>query len=179
MSRAYGFPPGTKSRAGGSVLAILQLLADETASDTPGSATMRDQLTLNLFVQILRTLLASDDQLGWLGALNDENIGAAPVSIHQKPEYRWTVAELASAAGMSRSTFALRFKTLVGVPPLDYLARWRMQSAIRAVRSTDRTIASIAGEFGYASEAAFSNAFKRITAHPPTHYRARGEPHPS
>ncbi|MGP4014391.1 helix-turn-helix domain-containing protein [Saccharopolyspora sp. 5N708] len=72
---------------------------------------------------------------------------------------------------MSRSNFALRFKTLVGVPPLDYLARWRMQSAIRTVRSTDRTIASIAGEFGYASEAAFSNAFKRITGHPPTHYR--------
>ncbi|MCI2420598.1 AraC family transcriptional regulator [Saccharopolyspora sp. K220] len=158
---------------------ILQLLADETATDTPGSATMREQLTLILFVQILRTLLASDIQLGWLGALNDENIGAALALIHRKPEYRWTVADLASAAGMSRSTFAMRFKTLVGVPPLEYLARWRMQSAIRAVRATDRTIASIAGEFGYGSEAAFSNAFKRITGHPPTHYRARGEPHPS
>jgi AraC-like DNA-binding protein len=150
---------------------ILQMLADETASDTPGSETMRSQLTQILFVQALRTALMSGTELGWLGALTDENIGTALSMIHRQPALPWTVAELAATANMSRSAFALRFRTLVGLPPLDYLARWRIQSAARLLRSTDRTVASIAMEFGYSSESAFSNAFKRLNGCPPAVYR--------
>jgi AraC-like DNA-binding protein len=72
---------------------------------------------------------------------------------------------------MSRSRFALRFKTLVGLPPLDYLARWRIQAAGRTLRSTDRTVYSVATEFGYGSESAFSTAFKRVTGQSPARYR--------
>lgn len=149
----------------------LQMLADETARDSPGSITMREQLTLILFVQMLRTLLLSDTPAGWLGALNDNSIGTALTLIHKEPARRWTVADLAATAHMSRSAFAERFRNLVGLPPLDYLARWRMQSAVRVLRTTDRTVASIAAEFGYASESAFSNAFKRVTGQPPSHFR--------
>jgi AraC-like DNA-binding protein len=150
----------------------LELLGEETSSDAPGSADMREQLTRILFVQALRTLLASQTQpTGWLAALTDAGIGTALASIHREPARRWTVAELASAVGMSRSSFALRFKTLVGLSPLDYLARWRIRSAGRALRSTDRTVSSVATEFGYGSESAFSTAFKRLTGHTPAQYR--------
>jgi transcriptional regulator GlxA family with amidase domain len=81
------------------------------------------------------------------------------------------VAELAVAVGMSRSTFALRFKILVGLPPLDHLARWRIRSAARVLRTSDRTAGSVVTAFGYSSESAFSNAFKRMTGHPPAHHR--------
>jgi AraC-like DNA-binding protein len=72
---------------------------------------------------------------------------------------------------MSRSSFAMRFKALVGLPPLDYLIRWRMQTAARDLRSTKRTIAVIGSDLGYASESAFSNTFKRVLGQSPSRYR--------
>jgi AraC-like DNA-binding protein len=72
---------------------------------------------------------------------------------------------------MSRSSFAMRFRALVGLAPLDYLVRWRVQLAARALRSTDRTVAAIGADLGYTSESAFSNTFKRITGQSPSHYR--------
>jgi AraC-like DNA-binding protein len=153
---------------------MLELLGEESAGDEPGSTAMREQLTQILFVQALRTLLISGESgelPGWLRALTDESIGTALALIHRQPARRWTVAELASAADMSRSTFALRFKAMVGLPPLDYLARWRIRSAARALRSSDRTVGSVATQFGYSSESAFSNAFKRMVGHPPARHR--------
>lgn len=155
---------------------ILQLLGDETSVESPGSAAMTAQLTQILFVQALRTLLLSYDQPGarvpgWLGALGDESIGNALALIHRQPARRWTVAELGTAVGMSRSAFAQRFRTLVGLPPMDYLVRWRVHSAARTLRFSDRTVASVAAEFGYTSESSFSNTFKRVTGHPPARHR--------
>jgi AraC-like DNA-binding protein len=72
---------------------------------------------------------------------------------------------------MSRSVFAERFKATVGLPPLDYVARWRVQSAGRMLRSTDRTVGSLATVFGFSSESAFSRTFKRVTGQSPTEYR--------
>jgi AraC-like DNA-binding protein len=82
----------------------------------------------------------------------------------------WKVEELAAAVGMSRSGFALRFKQLVGAPPLDYLLRWRMQLARDALRRNDGTVASLAEKLGYASESAFGNAFKRVFGRAPKRY---------
>jgi AraC-like DNA-binding protein len=155
---------------------ILQLLRDETSSQSPGSAAMTVQLTQILFVQALRTLLIPGDRpgggvSGWLWALGDDCIGAALTLIHKEPARRWTVAELAVAVGMSRSAFAQRFRALVGLPPMDYLVRWRIHSAAHLLRSSDRTVASVAAEFGYTSESSFSNTFKRVTGHPPARHR--------
>jgi AraC-like DNA-binding protein len=154
----------------------LQLLADETAVALPGRTAMSEHLTEILFLQVLRSHLADhegDDRqsLGWLGALNDPQIGAALALMHREPGRRWTVAALATSAAMSRSAFALRFKTLVGLSPLDYLLQWRIRAAEQALKVTHRSVASIAAEWGYESESAFSNAFKRVTGHRPTHYR--------
>ncbi|MEV8373188.1 AraC family transcriptional regulator [Kribbella sp. NPDC056861] len=151
---------------------LLELLGEEFAHAEPGAASVRDQLTKVLFVHALRAMIASDNRpSGWLGALGDPSIGPALELLHRDPARRWTVAELAAKVGLSRSTFALRFKTLVGMSPLDYLARWRIQAAGRALRSTDRTVHSVATEFGYGSESAFSNAFKRVTGESPARHR--------
>ena len=138
---------------------------------------MRKQLTHILFVQVLRTLLtprgpASGVAPGWLGALSDHQVGAALTLLHEQPARRWTVADLAAAVSMSRSSFAMRFRTLVGLPPLDYLVRWRIQTAARALRFTDRTVAAIGADLGYTSESAFSNAFKRVLGQTPSRYRS-------
>jgi AraC-like DNA-binding protein len=154
----------------------LKLLGDETATDVAGSATMRTHLTHILLVQVLRTLLtpgapARGAAPGWLGALSDRQVGTALTLLHDQPARRWTVADLAAAVSMSRSSFAMRFRALVGLPPLDYLVRWRMQIAARALRRTDRTVADIGSELGYTSESAFSNAFKRVLGQSPSRYR--------
>jgi AraC-like DNA-binding protein len=159
----------------------LRLLADEIAAELPGAEVMTGHLTQILFIHALRTMLSTEahgDKAipGWLGALADPRIGAALTLMHRRAAHRWTVAELARAVGMSRSTFALRFKTLVGLPPLDYLLRWRIRAAEGALRDGSRTVASVAAECGYASESAFSNAFKRVTGHPPARSRVMEGP---
>jgi AraC-like DNA-binding protein len=156
---------------------VLQLLGEETAADVPGSSAMRKQLTHILFVQVLRTLLRPGNPgdvtpPGWLAALSDHQIGAALALLHDQPARRWTVAELAAAVSMSRSSFAMRFKALVGLPPLDYLISWRMQMAARDLRSTRRTVAAIGSGLGYTSESSFSNTFKRVLGMSPSRYRS-------
>ncbi|MBP2479164.1 AraC-like DNA-binding protein [Crossiella equi] len=146
---------------------VLQLLAHESASAEPGAASMRDQLTQLLFTQALRTLLTDGRAPGFLGALRDPAITRALTLLHREPARPWTVAGLAAEVSLSRSTFAQRFRDLVGLPPLDYLARWRLHSAERALRHGDRTVSSVAAEFGYRSESAFSTAFKRVLGRSP------------
>jgi AraC-like DNA-binding protein len=153
---------------------LLELLGEESAADTPGASNVRNELTKILFVQALRALIASDQRpSGWLGALADEHISTALQLIHNEPARQWTVDELAKKSNLGRSSFALRFRTLVGMSPVDYLTHWRIQSAGRVLRTTRRTVHSVAVEFGYSSESAFSNAFKRLTGQSPTQYRAR------
>jgi AraC-like DNA-binding protein len=173
-------PPAVRITAGSEqatvVAPVLRLLAAETAADAPGAAALRRQLTQILFVQVLRALLQSSAPVtgsspGWLGALGDRQIGTALALLHQDPRRRWTVAELAAAVSMSRSSFAMRFRALVGLAPLDYLIRWRVQIAAHALRSTDRTVAAIGADLGYASESAFSNTFKRVLGQSPSRYR--------
>jgi len=90
--------------------------------------------------------------------------------MHAQPGTRWTVAKLASAAGLSRSSFAARFEARLGVAPLEYLLQWRMQRARHALRSGTAPIGRLASELGYASESAFGNAFKRFFGRAPKSY---------
>ncbi|MFI1028359.1 AraC family transcriptional regulator [Streptomyces sp. NPDC020951] len=152
----------------------LEMLAYETASPRPASALMTGYLAHILFVQALRAHLGSLDapsRGGWLSALADPQVGASLALMHEDVTRRWTVAELAAAVNMSRSSFAERFKTLVGLAPVDYLLQRRMQTAGQALRAGDRTVSAIAAESGYASDSAFSNAFKRVMGYPPSQYR--------
>ena len=91
--------------------------------------------------------------------------------MHEKIEWPWTVGDLASAAGMSRSAFALRFKEVVGETPLDYLTRWRVYRATVLLREGDRKLSEIAKAVGYDSDASFNKTFKRIVGITPGEYR--------
>ena len=150
----------------------LELLDAELRAAQMGASLMARRLGDVLLVQALRAFAAGQgrDRVGWIGALADRKIGGALNLIHNDPGRRWTVDELASAVGMSRSGFALRFKDLVGLAPLDYLTRWRMQLAREALRRREASVASLAATLGYASESAFGNAFKRAFGRSPKRY---------
>jgi transcriptional regulator GlxA family with amidase domain len=124
-------------------------------------------------VHALRAVLADNPGLspGWLSALADRQIGAALTAIHDQSEHRWTVAELAHLAAMSRSAFAARFRELVGSPPLEYLTNWRMRRAAHTLRTTDHPVARIGAAAGYPVETTFNSTFKRIIGQAPGRYR--------
>jgi AraC family transcriptional regulator, alkane utilization regulator len=108
---------------------------------------------------------------GWFAALNDPIVGRALQSIHRNAARRWTVDELAREAGTSRSVLCERFSAVVGQPPIEYLAGWRMQLAAERLRTTNDCLAAVAADIGYESEAAFNRAFKRIAGLAPGRWR--------
>jgi AraC-like DNA-binding protein len=152
---------------------LLHELFREVNSDRPGARTAAGHLSQLLFVHALRAHLADVDAhpVGWLRALADERIAPALRLIHSSPGHPWQLAELARAATMSRTTFAARFKATAGVPPLTYLTNWRMHLAKHTLREQQTSVSTLAGTLGYASESAFSNAFKRTTGLAPNRYR--------
>jgi transcriptional regulator GlxA family with amidase domain len=109
---------------------------------------------------------------GWLRALGDKRLAPALRLMHGDPSRAWQLEELARATAMSRTTFALHFKTAAGVGPLTYLTQWRMRLAQRALREENVSVAVLARSLGYTSESAFSHAFKRIIGAPPKRYRS-------
>lgn len=153
----------------------LERLAHELTSPSPGSSLVVRHLGHLMLVQVLRIYLAQEGNStpSWLLALSDPRVGSVIQAIHADPARRWTVDDLAEVAGVSRSTLALRFKQKAGSGPLEYVLRWRMQLATRALRSNHVTISSIAQKLGYDSDSAFSNAFKRIVKCSPREYREK------
>jgi AraC-like DNA-binding protein len=152
----------------------LDLITFETEAARLGGAAIGAGLCSIVLVNILRAYLAGDERpRGWLGALSDQHIGAALRLMHGNVAQRWKVSDLASAVGMSRTSFAERFKSLVGMAPLEYLTRWRMTIARDALRREDANLATIAEAIGYESDTAFSLAFKRRFGSSPGRYRTQ------
>jgi AraC-like DNA-binding protein len=151
---------------------LLDLLGWETAEPRPGASIAQTHLAALVLVQALRVHLANAPQPeGWLGAMTDARIGEALSRMHGDIAQPWTVERLAQSAGMSRTDFAVRFKTLTGTTPLDYLGGWRMTVARNALRHSDEAIARIAERIGYQSETAFSAAFRRMVGESPGRFR--------
>ncbi len=142
----------------------MRLVAAEAQQLRPGGETIITRLCDVLVIQAIRSWMtnAPRARTGWLGALQDEQIGRAIALVHRDPGHVWTVAALAGEVSMSRSAFAARFAQLVGEPPMRYVTRWRMHAALSWLRESDRTLADVAFRLGYQSEAAFSRAFKRF-----------------
>jgi AraC-like DNA-binding protein len=151
----------------------LDAMGTEALNPRPGGTTVMTRLADILVIHAVRSWLdaAPEGQGGWLGALRDSQIGRALVLMHRQPERDWTVASLAEALHMSRSVFSDRFTTLVGVPPLLYLTRWRMHLAARWLRDERASLGEVAGRLGYESEPSFSRAFKRHIGVPPGQVR--------
>jgi AraC-like DNA-binding protein len=139
----------------------------------PGTATVVAKLSELLFVESIRRYLAGlpPEQTGWLAGLRDPAIGRALSLLHGRVAEAWTAEALAHELHMSRSTFAERFTALLGQPPMRYLTAWRMQLARHRLMETRQTIAQIAFEVGYESEAAFNRAFHRECGSPPAAWR--------
>ena len=154
---------------------LVRFIARESASQQPGAQVILRRLTELLFIQVIRLWIdqQAEASVGWVGALRDRPLSAALGLIHQSPEYRWTVQELAEAAALSRSAFSARFTELVGEPPMTYLTRWRMFRATRMLKNEVR-METIAEQLGYSSEVAFRKAFKREIGIPPAQYRKLG-----
>jgi AraC-like DNA-binding protein len=129
-----------------------------------------------LFVEILRRHVARlpTDSTGWLAALNDPVVGRALQLVHAAPARRWTAEDLAREAGSSRTVLAERFNALLGKPPIEYVTSWRIQLAADRLRGSQESIAGIAVDVGYESEAAFNRAFKRVTGVTPGRWRDEG-----
>lgn len=153
---------------------LVRRLFDEASGRRPGSAFAMRQNAQLLLLEMLRAYLDQHEPpVGWLRLLDDKQLAPALRLIHNQPGEAWGLVELARAAGMSRTSFAERFRATAGVPPLAYLSRWRMLLAQRALRDPDARVGTIAAELGYRSDAAFSNAFKREVGESPLHYRRR------
>jgi AraC-like DNA-binding protein len=155
--------------------ATLQFIAAETKQNLPGGTAIVDRLAEVLFIQAMRTQTDTSYASGnpsWLRALADPQIGEALRQMHAEPARLWTVVELARRVSMSRSSFAERFKQLVGETPLDHLTQWRMvraanmMSAMRPIK-----FAEIASAVGYDSESSFGKAFSRVMGVSPGKYR--------
>jgi len=153
--------------------ALLRLLADEALRARFGGKVVMDKLADALFVMVLRHYLAQAQggQTGLLAAIADPRLGHALLAVHQQPGVAWTLTGLAARAGMSRTAFAVRFTEVVGATPMAYLAAYRMQEARRLFLDPRNSVARVAAQLGYDTEAAFRRAFKRITGENPGQLR--------
>jgi len=155
----------------------VERMMQELRTPQPGGPLVMQHLAHMMLVDALRLHLAAGPKggTGWLFALADRQIGMAINAMHDDPSHRWTLQELATLVGMSRSTFALRFKETVGTSPMDYLAHWRMLLAGERLQYSRDPISLIAPSLGYESETSFSMAFKKIMGCSPRQYgRSRG-----
>ena len=153
---------------------LLRLVGDEAVAERPGRALILGRLLETLLVEALRSGAAplAEDGQGLMRGLAEPKIGRALTLLHQDASKPWTVADLARDVGMSRSALAGRFTRTVGLPPMDYLAQWRMTLARNALLSSGLSMNDIAERAGFQSVSAFSTAFRRMHGVSPTAYVA-------
>lgn len=151
----------------------IEHMMQELREPQPGGFLIAQHLAHLMLLQALRLFMreARAGEVGWIYALGDRRISMALNAMHQDVARRWTIQTLADCASMSRSTFALRFKARVGEAPMDYLTRWRMLLACERLSGTSEPISLIAPALGYASESAFTTAFRRVMRCSPREYR--------
>ena len=172
LPRVIHLPAAGPGATTGWLGALLNIAVTESGSARPGGENVLSRLAELMFVESVRRYLDAlpSDQLGWLSGVRDPIVGQALSAIHSQPREPWTVERLARFAGMSRSVFAERFTEMVGHPPMQYLALWRMQLASRLLLEGG-AIAAVANAVGYDSEAAFSRAFKKLVGQSPMLWR--------
>lgn len=155
------------------VAPMMNQAVSESRERRTGSAAVLERVSEMVFVDAARRYLESlpADASGWLAALRDRHVGKAIGLMHEQPGEPWTIDELGRRIGLSRSVLHERFVELMGQPPMQYLTNWRMQRGASLLREGDATVATIAQEVGYDSEAAFARAFKRLVGQPPAAWR--------
>ena len=162
-----------EDKVGALIASTVREIVSRVETAAPGSQAVLGRLMELLFVELLRRHIARlpAGSKGWFAALNDPIVGRALQLLHAEPGNRWTLDQIASRVGSSRTVLSDRFKALLGRPPIEYLANWRIQLAAERLRAGHESIPSIAVAIGYESEAAFNRAFKRITGMTPGSWR--------
>ncbi|MEO3388877.1 AraC family transcriptional regulator [Mesorhizobium sp. CAU 1741] len=156
------------------LMALVELVNDETRSDRPGRDVVLARLLEVLLIEALRLTAGRASPPGLLRGLCDERLAIALRRLHEHPEKSWTVLELARTAALSRSSFFDRFRREVGVTPMEYLLSWRMALAKDLLRGKKTSVAQVAERVGYGSASTFSVAFSRYSGIPPAYYAAGG-----
>ena len=172
---------GVRDGAGGAWLETsFRHAAEQFAVSSSGSAAVLGKLAELLFVEGVRRYVAAlpEGQSGWLAGLHDRSVGRALALLHGRAAHPWTTEELAREVGLSRSAFAERFTGLIGMPPMRYLANWRLHLAAVRLRESAAATAQIAADVGYESDAAFNRAFKRAFDTTPAAWRNGGRATP-
>ena len=152
---------------------LMDLIVAESRHRRAGRRSVLLRIGELLFVEVVRMHLATMDSegRGWLAGLRDATVGRVLALMHREPQRKWTLDDLAHAAGTSRSVLAERFSHFVGETPMRYLAKWRLQRAAVLLLEGGAKVASVAQAVGYESEAAFSRAFKKETGAAPSEWR--------
>ena len=153
----------------------IRFSVNEADASRAGGEAVLAKLSEVLFVETLRAYIAliPPEHTGWLGGARDSEVGKTLALMHRNPAHPWTIATLAKEAGVSRSVLAERFRHYLNEPPMAYLTRWRLQLGAQKMTSTSHSVAQIAAEVGYESEAAFNRAFKREFETPPARFRSQ------
>jgi AraC-like DNA-binding protein len=178
LPRLMRVGPNASHATNGLLDHFIRFATAEMGNKRAGSQSILNRLSELMFVEVVRLHMGQlpNNNTGWLAGLRDSLVGRALTLLHGRPTHAWTLEELASEAGASRSVLADRFTHLVGYPPIQYLTQWRMQMAARRLTDPGVSIASVAYEVGYESEAAFSRAFKKLVGRSPGQWRkARSE----
>ncbi|MBU9425395.1 AraC family transcriptional regulator [Burkholderia gladioli] len=153
---------------------LVQMIGDESRAERPAREIVLERLLEVLLIEALRSTSGTAASPGLVRGLGDPKLAAALRRLHEQPASRWSVAELAREAAMSRSAFFERFSREIGMAPMEYLQAWRMALAKQWLRQGELSMAEIAERSGYGSVSAFGAAFTRLAGMSPGRY-ARGE----
>ena len=166
-------PPPGPARAW--VRTSIEYAAQQTTQDSEGRFGSPTSIPQLLLLEVLKLHLASAPAVdrGWVRALRDPVLAPALAALHARPTHKWTVAELAGHANASVSLVDERFRDVLGLAPIRYLAGWRMHLAEDLLRASDLPVTSVARQVGYDSEEAFSRAFKRAHGEAPSVWRVK------
>jgi len=169
--KAGGSRDGDSGRLG----QFIAIAATESADKRVGGEGILAKLSELMFIEVVRQHLESlpPEQAGWLAGVRDPFVGKALSLMHGGPAHDWTIKDLATQVGLSRSVLTERFTNMVGIPPMRYLAKWRIQIAAGMLSGGTANVATVAADIGYKSEAAFSRAFKKMVGVSPSHWRGR------
>jgi AraC-like DNA-binding protein len=161
--------------AGAWISSMFHHAAEQIAAGHLGSEVLMSRLSELLFVEAIQRYIdmLPGKQVGWLTGLKDPYVSRALALMHARIGEPWTVDAIGKVVGLSRSALAERFGELLGLPPMQYLANWRIHVAAHELVNSGKSIAQIAQEVGYESEASFTRAFKRVMETPPATWRRR------
>lgn len=148
---------------GEAIRSMMRTIHFERLLERPGSEYAASRLIDLVMLEVMRFALRSPDagRTGLFLAMRDKRLMHALWLMHTEPARSWTLDELAAAANMSRPRFSEHFRCILGTPPMEYLARWRIRLAVQRLRDTDEAVKSIAASLGFASATAFGRVFRR------------------